>query len=166
MTIYTVHTPPPLTIEATPDPERFVFVRDGFYFWAFIFAPVWMLWQRLWLVLLFYIVGTAVLQVGLWLIGTSAMTHTIVGLLISLLVGLEAATLRRWTLNQNGWTQLGVVAGGNHEAAERRFFDVWLTQMAKPGGPAGLPPPLSPAIRISPAASDIVGLFPEPQSRQ
>ena len=33
------------------DPERFVFVRDGFHFWAFLLAPLWLLWHRLWLVL-------------------------------------------------------------------------------------------------------------------
>ena len=40
--------------ERHADPERFVFVRDGFYFWAFLLGPVWMLWRRLWLVLRVY----------------------------------------------------------------------------------------------------------------
>ena len=31
MSIYTVHEPPLKADESTPDPERFVFVRDGFY---------------------------------------------------------------------------------------------------------------------------------------
>ena len=41
MAIYTVHKPPMKRTE--PDPERFKFVRDGFYFWAFLLGPVWMM---------------------------------------------------------------------------------------------------------------------------
>jgi len=26
--------------------------RDGFFVWAFIFGPLWLLWHRLWLALL------------------------------------------------------------------------------------------------------------------
>ena len=35
MAVYTVHQPPLRATDAAPDPQRFVFVRDGFYFWAF-----------------------------------------------------------------------------------------------------------------------------------
>jgi hypothetical protein len=162
MAIYTVHEPPRAR-EAAPDAERFVFVRDGFYFWAFVFAPLWMLWRRLWLVLLFYVVGVSVLQVGLWLTGASALVQSAAGLLISVLVGFEAASLRRWTLNRRGWENLGVVSGDNREAAERRFFDVWLAH--KEIAPVRMSPP-PPPIRMSRPSSDIVGLFPEPESRR
>jgi hypothetical protein len=162
MAIYTVHEPPRAR-EAAPDAERFVFVRDGFYFWAFVFAPLWMLWRRLWLVLLFYVVGVSVLQVGLWLTGASALVQSAAGLLISVLVGFEAASLRRWTLNRRSWENLGVVSGDNREAAERRFFDVWLAR--KEIAPARISP-APPPLRMSRPSSDIVGLFPEPESRR
>ena len=54
MAVYTVHEPLPRKNEAAADPERFTFVRDGFYFWAFLLGPLWMLWRRLWLVTLIY----------------------------------------------------------------------------------------------------------------
>ena len=54
MAIYTVHEPPLKRDETEPDPDRFVFVRDGFYFWAFLLTPLWMLRHRLWLVLVCY----------------------------------------------------------------------------------------------------------------
>jgi hypothetical protein len=164
MSIYTVHAPPQAD-ETAPAAERFVFVRDGFHFWAFLIAPLWMLWRRQWLVLLFYILGISVLEVGLWLTRAPALIHMVVGVPIALLIGLEAATLRRWTLRRNRWTELGIVAGANFEAAERRFFDTWTAQAAKPKTPIA-PPPASPPIRVPPATSDIIGLFPEPQSRQ
>src|SRR5690606_15982316 len=57
MTIYTVHEPRPRRNEDAAPPERYTFVRDGFYFWAFLFGPLWMLWHRLWLVLFLYVIG-------------------------------------------------------------------------------------------------------------
>ena len=51
MPTFTVHQPPPRPGEAAIAPERFVFVRDGFHFWAFVLAPFWLLRYRLWLAL-------------------------------------------------------------------------------------------------------------------
>jgi uncharacterized protein DUF2628 len=158
MSVYTVHAP--RTDEA--DPARFEFIRDGFYFWAFVFGPLWLLSKRLWQVALFYIVLAVVLQGALWLIGVPRATHGLVSLLMHLLVGLEAATLHRWTLDQNEWKELGVVSADRYETAERRFFDGWVANSPK----AGTPPPPQQPIRMPPPASDIIGFFPEPQSRQ
>ena len=72
MSIYTVHEPPLKADQSTPDPDRFVFVRDGFSFWAFLFAPLWMLRHRLWLVFVGYVIVAVSLQVGLRLIGARA----------------------------------------------------------------------------------------------
>src|SRR5215471_10306487 len=98
MAIYTVHQPPLKSDQSTPDPERFAFVRDGFSFWAFLLGPLWMLRHRLWLVFAGYVVLSIVLQTGLRAIGASAPVMLSVGILLALLVGFEAATLRRFTL--------------------------------------------------------------------
>ena len=164
MTIYTVHEPP-LRADQT-DPERFKFVRDGFYFWAFVFGPLWLLFKRLWVVLIFYVIAIAALQAGLWLIGVPSAARGAVSLLAHLLLGLEGATLQRWTLHENEWTQIGIVAGDSYEAAERRFFDTWVARNSAPRPPAASAPPMSPGMRPPPVSSDIIGLFPEPQSRQ
>ena len=60
MPTYTVHAPPPHHGETTSAPERFVFVRDGFHFWAFLLAPLWLLLHGLWLALVIYVVGYGV----------------------------------------------------------------------------------------------------------
>src|SRR5713226_10511722 len=96
MSIYTVHIPPLET--SAQDPARFVFVRDGFTFWAFLLGPLWMLWHRLWLVLAGYVVAATALEVALRFIGASASVMVTAGILLALLVGFEAATLRRFTL--------------------------------------------------------------------
>jgi hypothetical protein len=167
MAVYTVHEPPLRAAEASADPDRFVFVRDGFNFWAFLLPPLWMLWHRLWLVLVIYLIVVAGIQNVMHFAGVGAAGTALAMLLIAFLAGIEASTLRRFTLARRGYRQVGIVGGSNAEAAERRFFDAWANAAAgKPSGPsasASVPPPLPSLPRVPPApAPDIVGLFPEP----
>jgi hypothetical protein len=146
--------------------DRFVFVRDGFHFWAMLLGPFWLLWKRLWLVLLGYIVVTAVIGIALTLLGASAGVRFAVFLLLALLMGLEAASLRRWSYSRGRWRQIDFVVADDEEAAERRFFDRWTEH-----GLSGLPPPLeiptAPFPSRPPAAPHgIIGLFPEPGGRR
>jgi Protein of unknown function (DUF2628) len=162
MSVYTIHQPPLRAAEASPDPERFVFVRDGFNFWAFLFAPLWMLWHRLWLALLIYVVVVVGLENAMHFSGVGAGGTAVAALLIAFLVGAEASTLRRFTLDRRGYRQVGVVGGTDAEAAERRFFDAWAKAGAdKRPGPSAAPSAPSPMPPM-PQAPDIVGLFPEP----
>jgi hypothetical protein len=162
MTTFTVHEPLPRKSEDVAPPERFAFVRDGFYFWALVLGPVWMLYHRLWLVFVMYMVGIAGLQAGLWALGASALVKFTVSLLIALLVGFEAGSLRRWSLRR--WINRGIVVAHNREAAEHRFFDRWNVQ-----APASVsrepPPPPPPPAHVPTSDHDIIGLFPQPQSR-
>jgi len=168
MSVYTVHQPPLRGAERAPDPERFAFVRDGFSVWAFLFAPLWMLCHRLWLVLALYLVGLAALETGLVALGAPRTGIALVGVVISLLIGLEASTLRRFTLRERGWKQIGIVSGDDLEDAERRFFEAWLRRAPRAGAPGGasaaVPPPAAAnaAIRRPPPGNDVIGLFPEP----
>jgi len=163
MPVYTVHQPPLRRDSGEADPTRFELVRDGFSFWAFLLAPVWMLLRRLWLVLLGYLIVVAVLQFALSAMGASRTTMTLVGLLLSILVGLEAATLRRWTLGRRGWKNLGVVVADDLDSAERRFFDAWVAGARS--FPAPSAPPVSPARLTSSGPGDVVGLFPQAGTR-
>ena len=159
MDVYPVHEPPRRNGDALAHTERLAFVRDGFSWPAFLFAPLWMLRYRLWLALIVYLIivfalgaSTRVLGDGDWLLATS--------LLVSLLVGFESSSLRRYGLARRGWKTLGIVVGDDLEAAERRFFDAWAA------GSVPRPPP-SPAVEpAGPAPSGpIIGLFPEPGAR-
>jgi hypothetical protein len=162
MSIYTVHAPPPRNSVSAPDPERFVFVRDGFHFWAFLLTPLWLLWHRLWLVLLIYLIAIFAAGQAMRYAGVDPGGRFLVLLLVSLLIGLEASTLRRFTLARRGWRNVGVVGGTNAEAAERRFFDgLAAAGQGSPPASTGSPPPLLPAAPAFHTAP-IVGLFPEP----
>ena len=160
MAVYTVHEPLPKRDEAFADPERFIFVRDGFYFWAFVLGPLWMLWRRLWLVTVLYFALSAGLQLGLWALGASEGVKFLLYFLIALLIGFEAGTLRRWTLTRRGWKSLGVVVGDDVESAERHFFAAWTPRMP----PAAAAPHASQAPGGFPRSGDgqIIGLFPQP----
>jgi hypothetical protein len=159
MAVFTVHEPHPRKHESAAAPERYKFVRDGFYFWAFLLGPVWMLWHGLWLVLLFYVIATIAVQIGLFALGMSSAVKFTVGFLIAVLVGCEAGTLWRFSLRR--WTQIGVVVAPSREEAERRFFSSWEEGATLPLSTVPLPPDVS----VTAPRSEVIGLFPEPQPR-
>ena len=156
MTVYTVHQPLPRKTEDVAPPERFAFVRDGFYFWAFLLGPLWMFWNGLWLVLVLYFAGTAAVQAALWALGVSAAVKFAVAFLIAMLVGFEAGSLRRRSLRRR-WSNVGLVVAPNQETAERRFFESWSADAASPP-PAAAPAPQS--TRMPEPSPDVIGLFP------
>jgi hypothetical protein len=167
MPTYTVHAPPPRPGETASAPERFLFVRDGFYFWAFALTPVWLLLHRLWLAFAIYLVASILLGIGLALIGASASVQFLAALLIALLIGFEAATIRRRKLTRRGWKMLGFVVGEDAEMAERRFFAEWVKRADEtpPSPPEVLDPRYArPVRRGPPSPSDVIGLFPEPRA--
>ena len=166
MAVYTVHQPPLRATDAALDPQRFVFVRDGFYFWAFIATWLWMAWHRMWLVLLVYIVGATPVEGAVYYAGAGRGGTVVVGVLIALLIGMEAGTLRRFTLARRGWKNVGIVSAYDLEDAERRYFADWVRAAPTVRSASPAPPqnsPLLPAPRPRmPQSPDVIGLFPEP----
>jgi hypothetical protein len=147
-----------------PQAERFAFVRDGFSFWAFLLAPLWMLRHRMWLVLASYVGIMAVVETIIIALGASRTSVAFVAFLISLLVGLEAGTLRRITLTRRGWKNVGVVSGDDVEDAEWRFFDTWIKTAPSPSSVTGPDMPSAGAPTVTPRAAetpDVIGLFPD-----
>ena len=168
MSVYTVHGPPKPTLDPLSFAERFVFVRDGFSWWAFLLAPLWMLVHRMWIVLACYVVLSAVIEAALVSFGGSRTAISIVGLMISLLIGFEASTLRRFALARRGWKNIGIISGEDLEDAERRFFDVWLNDTPSPSGTPSAAPASGgsahlPRVMQTP---NVIGLFPEPGGRR
>ncbi len=137
--------------------DRFVFLRERFSWCAFLFGPLWMVWRRLWLVLIIYLIVLALGVFGLLRLGIASQVGFTVYFLIALLVGFEAPSLRRWTLLRRGWRDRGIVIADDLELAERRFFDSWSADRATPPPPP--PPPYAPGTSSS---AGVIGLFPEP----
>jgi hypothetical protein len=166
MPTYTVHAPPSSQTEISSAPERFRFVRDGFHFWAFVLAPLWLLLHRLWLAFVIYVVAYAALGIGLSLAGAPSTVQLIVGLLIALLLGFEGSSIWRWTLHRRGWKTLGFVIGEDAEMAERHFYGEWAGRAAEsrtpPSTASAGPQDTLPVRRGPPSGNDVIGLFPEP----
>jgi hypothetical protein len=172
MPVYTVHAPVTSSADLLAS-DRFVFVRDGFHFWAAVLGIVWLAWHRLWLVLLGWIVLMTAIDFGMTRLGLEAGTIFLTDLVLALLLGFEAASLERWTLSRRKWRQLDIVVADDEEAAEWRFFDRWTARRRALSNDQltidrGSPPPTRdiPGQPFSkpPASShtDIIGLFPEP----
>jgi hypothetical protein len=154
MPAFAVFEPPARAGRSAADhAERFVFLRERFNWAAFLFGPLWMIWRRLWLVLIIYLIVLGLTEFGLRRLGIASQARSAVFFLIALLVGIEAASMRRWTLLRRGWRDRGIVIADDLEMAERRFFDSWSAESA-------MPPPPPPYAPVSSAG--VIGLFPEP----
>ena len=118
MRSYTVHTSPELgPAEAA---ERAAFVKDGFCWPALIIPLIWLIWRRMWLTLVLYVVAASVLMAA-----TSPLGDAIgfaAAVLFGLLFASEANNLRRWTLQRRGWTEAGLSVGRSLADAEVRYF--------------------------------------------
>jgi hypothetical protein len=172
MPVYTVHAPVANGADLAAT-DKFVFVRDGFHFWAALAGVIWRIWNRLWLALIGWVAVTLAIDVGMAALGATSGAILFVDLLLALLMGFEAASLQRWTLSRRKWRQLDIVVADDEESAERRFFDRWTAKQRGlsndqwavdrgappptrniPGQPFSKPPPLP--------QGGIIGLFPEP----
>jgi hypothetical protein len=161
MAVFTVHAPAGYGVDVRARPDQFVFVRDGFYFWAFALSVLWLAWHRLWLALLGYLALTLAVEIALWSFGAGPGTRFVVMGLIALLLGLEAGSLRRWKLSRRKWRQIDVVVADGEEAAERRFFDRWHAAAPRDGAQGGAALHPLPHASLAQGAG-IIGLFPEP----
>jgi hypothetical protein len=151
MAVFTVHEPPP-SGDLMRDVERVTFVRDGFSWAAFLIPFVWLLWHRMWLVLVLWIAVVVLVQWGASLIGEPA--PLVAALAIALVMGFEASSLRRWTLERRGFRFAGVVAGTDRSECERRFFADW---------EGGLPNAAAAAPRTSASPSTVPHVYESPR---
>lgn len=126
MQAYTVHEAPNPPADRLQRAEGLVFVREGFSWLAALFAPLWMLWHRMWLVLLLYLVAATALDVALVEAGVNTQWVALANFAVHLAIGFEAGSLRRWSLQRKRWKMLGVVTGHSETDCERRFFHAWL----------------------------------------
>ena len=128
MKVYAVYEPHMRGDDLRRHAERIAFVRDGFSFAAFIFGPLWMLWHRLWLAFVGYVVVMVLLGVAIYYRALPPGAQGVIVFILALLIGLEAATLRRRKLLRWRWRDAGVVVADDVIGAEQRFFDRWVAR--------------------------------------
>ena len=164
MKTFTLHLP----ADAQPgDPdalEQAQLVKDGFSWGAFFFTFLWFFYHRLWLAgvsVLVALVAAGLLFAALDVGRLSALWSQI---LIQFLIGLEANSLRRWTLARRGQPARDVLTAEDRDAAALKAFGRWL------GAPAaartiGHAAPI-PAAAPYRGPNPVIGLFPDPEGRR
>ena len=158
MRYYSVHAPE----DERDDPERFLFVKDGFSWPAFFVPILWLLWHRLWLALVWYVVFILVVAwAGRLLNEDIAFITAVLG---SILFALEANNIRRLALAGRGFTEVGSSFGKNADEAEVRFFAGDGTPVGAADRQAMIARAAYSPERPAPTSDEpILGLFPEPE---
>ena len=158
MRYYSVHAP----YDGPDDEDRFAFVKDGFSWPALLVPVLWILWHRLWLALVWYIVFLLIVAwTGRLITEDAAFTVAVLG---SLLFAFEANNFRRFSLAGRDWEEVGWSFGRNITEAEARFF----ADSPQPAENLDRRAAMLRAAHVpdeSSEASDepILGLFPEPE---
>jgi hypothetical protein len=162
MNSYTLHLPAgaePGDADALDDAEL---VKDGFTWGAFFFTAFWFFWHRLWLAGLGVLVTILALTFMLQALRAGPGTAFLSSLLLSFLIGLEAGSLRRWSLRRRK-PAVDVVTAADLEEAETKLLSRWLAGTGDTRTPhAAFAHAAAPHRR----AESVLGLFPDPEGRR
>jgi hypothetical protein len=159
MKTYTLHVAADAPPGDTGTLDRAVLVKDGFSWGAFFFSFLWFFAHRLWIAGLIVLAAAGALGASLQFLRVGTGASFSAAFLFAVLVGLEANSLRRWTLARRGRPAVALVAAGDREEAETKAFARWLGDTASE--------PAAPAWRAAAAATarrgpePVIGLFPE-----
>ncbi|KQP42833.1 hypothetical protein ASF49_03120 [Methylobacterium sp. Leaf104] len=141
--------------------ERAHLVPDGFSWPAFAFGPLWFFFHRLWLAGLGVLALLVLVAFGGRFLGLTPIAGSVITLLISILIGLEASSLRRWTYARAGRPVRDAITAANAEEAEMKAAARWLA-----GASVGRAGPAS-QVGVSVPPGDLaIGMFPFSEGRQ
>ncbi len=164
MTVYSVYEPTDAAdLEARSD--KVAFVKDGIAWFALIVPLLWLIYHRMWLELLAFLVIFMSLPV---IFGSGPAGRELAGwasLGLTVLFAVEANDLRGWALRRKGFKFAGTAWGRDRIEAETQFFSRWLPEQEKPSAPipAVVPTPQS-NTRILPTrlsgGDEVIGSFP------
>ena len=102
------------------------------------------------------LVGVVALNVAMSLLDVHPLAAFLAQVLLSWLIGLEANSLRRWTLTRRGLPVVDVVTASDSDKAETKAFARWMSRPAAP--PTRIPAaPSRPHGNVDP----VIGLFPD-----
>jgi hypothetical protein len=167
VTVYSVYEPgkeaPDLAVRA----DRLAFVKEGFS-WPALFLPaLWLIYQRMWIELLVFVIACVALQ---WAFGLSEQGQVLFGwasLALVVLFAFEANDLRTSALERRGYRLAGIASGRDRTEAERSFFRAWLPRQAKAargaerGQERGRDSEAAKPVARG-ESEEVIGLFPRP----
>ncbi len=118
------------TVQAPPEDDRsyaeravdYVFLKEGYSFWAALFGPFWTFTNKLWIEGLVHLVAYFSL---LGVVAAIGFTLGVVGFFsffANILFGLFAYDVQRLHYTRKGYNMVGVVNGKSKGDCEARFF--------------------------------------------
>lgn len=127
MRFYTVHEPRDPPGDRVDRAERLIFVRDGFSWSTYLFAPFVLLGRRLYLGFACWLAALTVIVLSLAAIDANSGWISIALSALNAVFAFEVSQFERAKLARGGATMLGTVSGRTIEECERRFIDQWLS---------------------------------------
>jgi hypothetical protein len=153
MPVFTVHVPRD-AVDTVSRAERTAFVRDSFSLAAFLFGPLYLMRHRAWLAAAAWIIVVAAGALLCHLLHLPGAASFGLLLLAMLFTGLEASSIRRFSLYRRGLEVEAVVGGRTLEDGERAFF-------AGEAGRAPMPVATGSPRGLRMAPTGVIGLFPD-----
>jgi uncharacterized protein DUF2628 len=157
MSTFTLHLPRDARPGDTTALEEAELVKDAFSWGAFFFTFFWFFVHRLWLAGLAVLALMFAFGAAMSLLDVHPLAAALGQALLQALIGLEANSLRRWTLARRGQPMVDVVTAADRDEAEAKAFARWLEQ--RPAPPRNPAPAAVPAIARRP--EPVIGLFPD-----
>ena len=129
MKTFTVHEPAEPASDPLKRADQLVFVKEGVAWLALFFPVIWLLVQRMWLVLVLFILALIGVSAATMSLGANQQIAGLSSIALAILLAVQANDLRRWKLNRSGYRMVAAVAGRSRDECERRFFADWADQM-------------------------------------
>jgi hypothetical protein len=137
MQFYTVHEPPDAPADRIDRADTLTFIHDGFCKAAVAFGALWLIANQLWIAFAGYLAIAGCIALGIYAAGVPLGWIALLVGALNLLLGFEASSLQRWTLERGGWRSLGTVSGRSLDECERRFLESWLADQRTTASSAG-----------------------------
>jgi len=132
------------------DPDKTIFVKEGFSTGAFVFTALWALWHRLWVMAAILAAAYSALLFSQTYLGLNESVATVLHFGMSVLLGFVAQDLRSAALRRSGYAEVALIIATNREEAELKYtFATPVTAVSM----------TSPPFRSMTAAADPLGLF-------
>ncbi len=109
--------------EAAEPTERVELLREGFSFFAFALNFFWLIFHRMWWVLLGYVALMLALGVAVQVLKLPETTMILLQTFINLLLGFHAYDLQGWVLKRKGYRLAGVLVAESELSAQRRYYE-------------------------------------------
>ena len=111
MKTFTVHEPAEPASDPLKRADQLVFIKEGVAWLALFFPIIWLLVQRMWLVLVLFILAAIGISMAATSLGVNQQIAAWATIALGVLLAFQANDLRRWKLDRKGYRMVAAVAG-------------------------------------------------------